>query len=280
MSEARLGPGLTEALHGDMVPKFLATRDAAGTTNVVPIISLDADDDHTLMFGAFLIQKTRSNLLADPRAAACVVTEDLRAWTVRLRFRGFEQSGDRLDRMNRRDMFRYNAYLGVRQVGVLDLEEVGHRWSFSRASVAAELLPVRAASLALDRRGARRLPPRVSDKLDRMQAIKVVSWLGPDGHPRIAPAFSLCASKSDTLLFGTRLARSALAELEPGTRVAAAVITTDPVAYQVKGVFEGSLPATFGTLGRIRVEQAYSASPPLCGEPIGLQSRDPARLRK
>lgn len=274
MSDVHLGPGLTEALHGDMVAKFLATRDADGTPNVVPIISLDADDEHTLMFGAFLIQKTRANLLADPRAAACVVTEDLRAWTMRLQFRGFEQSGPRLGRMNRRDMFRYNAYLGVRQVGVLDLEGVTRRFRFGRASVAAELLPVRAASVALDHRGPRRLPPRVADKLDRMQAIKVVSWLGPDGHPRIAPAFSLCATKSDTLLFGTRLARSALAGLEPGARVAASVITTDPVAYQVKGVYEGTLPATFGSLGRIRVGQVYSASPPLCGEPIELQGRN------
>ena len=42
---------LKEALAGEMTPKFLATIGAEGVPNVVPVTSIDAADERTLIFG-------------------------------------------------------------------------------------------------------------------------------------------------------------------------------------------------------------------------------------
>jgi len=268
MTNDRLTGDLAEALHGEMVPKFLATLDATGTPNVVPIISLDAADERTLIFGEFLIWKTRKNLEADPRVAAVVLTEDLKVWTLKGRFREFVETGPHVDQMNAKEMFRYNAYVGIRRAAVIDLEAVTGEWSFSKPNVAAELLPVKGASLVLGGRGGKAIPPRVIEKFGRTQAVKMLAWQGEDGHPVAVPSFSLTPTRSQTMLFGTRLFRRQLKGLHRGARLAASVITMDPVAYQVKGAFEGQRLTPAGRLGRIRVEEVYSASPPLPGEKI------------
>ena len=270
------GP-LAEALHGERVPKFLATLDATGAPNVVPILSLDAADDRTLCFGEFLIQKTRANLLADPRVCAAVLTEDLHVWTVRGRFREFVEGGPMADMINRKDMFRYNPYLGISRVAVIDVEAVTGAWGLSRLEVALELLPVKVAGqvwgrLPLPRSGPA-LPPRVAEKFARTQAVKFMAWRGADGYPDMVPAFSLSPGRGPSMLFGTRLFGDRLRTITGGARVAASVITFDPVAYQVKGTYEGTTPTPAGAIGRLRVDQVFSASPPLPGQQIEMHDR-------
>jgi len=269
-----LSPALTTALHGEMVPKFLATLDSLGNPNVVPIISLDTVGGGKLVFAEFLIHKTRANLECDHRVAACVLTEDLSVWTLRADFQNFAEDGPYLDHLNSKDMFRYNAYVGVRRAAVFDLVAVTGSRKLSKLNVASELLPVLAMRTIARRRGKSGLPPRVAEKFARSQALKVLAFQGQDGYPEIVPVFSLVPDMSNLMLFGTRLFRKNLRALKPGALVAAAVITMDPVAYQVKGVFEGISRTPAGKLGRIRVDQVYSASPPLPGEPIAMPEKD------
>lgn len=263
-----ISPELVSALHGEMVPKFLATLDGQANPNVVPIISLDTVGDGKLVFAEFLIYKTRANLERDPRTAACVITEDLHVWTMQADFEGFRDSGSYLDHLNAKEMFRYNAYVGVRRAAVFELRKMTGERKLSKLNVALELLPPMLLGTVSGRRRRSGLPARVAEKFARSQALKVMAFQGPDGYPEIVPLFSLMPDASDSMVFGTRLFRSELRTLKPGARVAAAVITMDPVAYQLKGVFEGSRVGVAGRLGRIRVDELYSASPPLPGEPI------------
>ncbi len=268
---------LAEALHGEMVPKFLATQDASGKPNVVPIISLDATDDRTMIFGELFMWKTRANLEADARVSAAVLTEDLRVWTMRGRFRGFIDTGPYLEEMNQKEIFRYNAYVRVSRVGIIDVEAVTGAWRRSTLGVAAELLTVMAMKPLIVRRGlgnpktGERIPPRVSEKFARTHALKVIAYRGPEGHPEIAPAFSLLPASSQGMVFRARHDNAGLRALGPNTPIAASVITMDPIAYQVKGVYAGQQLTPAGRIGRIRVDEVYSASPPLPGEPIALQ---------
>ncbi len=275
MSTNLLGPDLIKALHGEMVPKFQATLNGKAEPNVVPIISLDAADDHTLIFGEFLIHKTRTNLETNPHIAAIVLTEDLDIWTIRGKFRGFVDSGPYLDYLNQKEMFRYNAYVGIRRAAVIDVQEVTGSWKLSKLNVAAELLPVKLFSGQFGSKGHKAIPARVHEKFGRTQAIKVLAAKGKGDHPEVIPAFSLMPTKSQTMLFGTRLFRKQFSTLNKGSRVAASVITMDPVAYQAKGVFEGISLTPAGLLGRIQVDEIYSACPPLPGEPIGLTDHSP-----
>ncbi len=270
---------LIQALRGEMTPKFLATRDASGKPNVVPIVSLDAADERTLIFAELFIWKTKANLAADPRICAALATDDLRVWTIRGRFREFVDGGPHVEQMNRKEIFRYNAYLGVTRVAVIDVEAVTGVWRFSKLGVAADVLPRKLLSRLVGRRGANALPPRVAEKFDRTRAVKVLAYLGPQGHPEIVPAFSLLPTRSATMLLGVGRSVAALRDLPADTQVAAAVITTDPIAYQIKGVYTGHRLTPIGRVARIQVQEVYSASPPLAGERIELAAtanRDPS----
>lgn len=267
-SSTLLDSELIEVFHGEMTPKFLATRDPAGEPNVVPIISLDAVDERTLVFGELMIWKTRDNLAADPRVGIAIVTEDLRSWTIRGRFREFVESGPYVDRMNAKEMFRYNAYVRISRAAVIDVEAVTSAERHSKLGVAAGLLCSKAGAYLVGRQGGGTIPPRVAEKFARTRAIKVLAFPDATGHPTVAPTFSLLPTESNTMVFGMSSADVGLGELTEGGRMAASVITMDAIAYQVKGVYAGSRLAPLGRVGQLSVDEVYSASPPLCGRRI------------
>jgi len=265
---------LAEALHGEMVPKFLATMGADGRPNIVVCTSLDAVDEHTLFFGHFLLWKTRENLERDSRVAVAVMTEDLHVWTIRGRFREFADSGPLMDRMNEKQFFKYNAYIRISTVGVIDVEEVTSTWSLSFASVALDLFPARLAASFASNRDRPALPPRVKDKFARTQALKALAYQGEDGHPRILPVFSAWPSNGDGMYFGTRAIAGHMDGLCKGTAVALNVLTEEPVSYQVKGTLERTLPFPLGRIAALRIDQVFSASPPLAGKPIEMRHQE------
>lgn len=62
-----------------------------------------------------------------------------------------------------------------------------------------------------------------------------------------------------------------MGEVDERADVAVNVLTMEPVSYQVKGTLDGGVPGPFGTIRRFRVDQVYSASPPLAGEAIEMK---------
>jgi len=263
-----LAPDLQNALHNDRVPKFLATQDAAGRPNIVPIISLDAADARTLVFAELFIWKTRNNLAADPRVGVTVITEDLHAWTLRGRFRHFVDGGPYVQHMNRKEMFRYNAYVGVSRVGIIDVEEVSTIHAFSKLRIAAGFLKAKALGRWTASQTRHPLPHRVAEKFARSNAVKAIAFRNGNGFPHAIPLFSLVPSPSGHLVFSPEAMAGPLANLALSTPIAASVITMDPIAYQIKGTYEGCRSTPLGRLGRISCQDVYSASPPLPGERI------------
>ena len=72
-------------------------------------------------------------------------------------------------------------------------------------------------------------------------------------------------------MFGGATARD-LSGLAPGTAIAAAVLTLEPVAYQVKGTFAGLRRSLGQSVGVIDVREAYSACPPLPGQLLPMKA--------
>ena len=107
------------------------------------------------------------------------------------------------------------------------------------------------------------MPAPVREKFARLQAAKFLAYLGTDGYPDIAPALSLTPAGERALVFA-----GSVDGLQQGAQVAAAVLTAEPLAYQVKGRFLAEKRSLGGSLGIIQVQEVYSASPPLPGERI------------
>ena len=133
MTIAVFDPELRTALEGDRTPKFLATLDMDGQPNCVPVISLTPYGEDTLLFAEFFMNKTRRNLLANPRVGIAVYTEDFHGWMLMGVFEGFETSGERVDLINQTPMFRYNAYTSIRAAGRIRITEVSKRRVLSPA---------------------------------------------------------------------------------------------------------------------------------------------------
>ncbi|HOO55483.1 MAG TPA: pyridoxamine 5'-phosphate oxidase family protein [bacterium] len=250
-------------------PKFLATADRDGVPNVVPVISIEAWDAGTLIFGELMILKTKKNLEENPRVGIAVITKELNSWVLKGEFEGFERTGEKYDRIGMRDMYRYNAYTGLRNVGTIRVTQ--------SKRVKGMLSPARVVETGTGAISSNRvkfghtgpMPPQVTEKFSRLNAAKVISYVDSDGHPVAVPAVSLFPVSHGELLVG----RGALKDLEGRLpelpmRVAASVITDDPVAYQIKGTLKGYERKGAAKFARLIVDEVYSASPPVPGERI------------
>ena len=267
LPEAKLDPRAVRVLSELRAPKFLATRDADGVPNVVPVLSLEAVDERTIVFGEMMIWKTRRNLEVDPRVSILVLSPDLRAWTVRGRFMGFRRSGPYFDHIASKESARYNPYGSYRSAGVIEVLGVSRTSHFSQLSLLLDTARCRllARGLSRDGRTLPAMPLQVEEKFGRLKAAKALAVVDATGHPDCLAGLPLATAGRGCLVFGGAAARD-LSGLAPGTAMAAAVLTLEPVAYQVKGTFAGLHRSLGQALGVIDVREAYSACPPLPGQ--------------
>lgn len=257
---------LAEALRGEFTPKFLATRDAEGSPNVVPIISLQPYDRKRLIFGNFLMWKTERNLRADPRVSVALFTEDLLAATLRGVFEGFQKTGEFVDIVNSSPHMRYNAYMGVRNAGSIRITDTCKPLRFSKGDILLAALGSRLRGLRLGQASTGRclLKPVVADRFARLAAVKVIAFLDREGHPVAVPVRALGPTRPDMLLFPLKPVELWLSDLREGAPVAASVITAEPVAFQVKGTYRSAGSGW----GSVQIEKVYHASPPYVGKAI------------
>jgi hypothetical protein len=264
--EDKLSAEAMRALSGGRTPKFLATRSTDGIPNVVPVLSLEAADEGTIIFGEMMIWKTRRNLETDPRVAIMVLTPDLRGWTIRGQFVEFQRSGPHFDHIMASENVRYNAYGGIRSAGVIRVLGVTRAFKLSQGGLLLDTVRSRWLARRLSRDGPAEgvMPVQVSEKFSRLRAAKALAFLDASGHPDCLAALPLVPAGPAKLVFGG--AAGDLDGLAPGSPVAAAVLSLEPVAYQVKGQFAGLRPCLGRRLGVIHVRESYSASPPLPGQ--------------
>ncbi|MEW6569194.1 MAG: pyridoxamine 5'-phosphate oxidase family protein [Chloroflexota bacterium] len=261
MTVLQSNPDLHQALQGEMTPKFLATRNADGLPNVVPIISLRAADDQpdVVFFGNFLLRKSIENLKHDRRVAILVITPDLNGWILRGDFLEFQRTGRYVEHQMAGPLLRYNAYTGIRNAGLIQLRELEAAFHIPRLQVLLDYLQARLAALAgtAQVEGEVRVPRPVRREFGRMAAVKVLAWVGEDGHPKIVPSLSLQPLGS-TALVCRRPGR--LPGPPAGAAVASNLLTFEAVSYQAKGRW-----VERGGAGVIRVSEVYAGGPPLPG---------------
>lgn len=261
---ARPDGALLRALEGEETPIFMATLDAQGKPNCVPIISTMPYDDGTLIFGEFLMNKTKRNLLGNPKVGIAVLSAELEAWSLKGTFLGFETSGERLDAINQTPTFRYNAYTGARSAGSIRVEEISEGRRLTKAQVLSHFLWTAALARVLRprRRESPCMPRQVEDKFGSMSAVRALAYREEDGFPRAFPVMACVAAGPNRLLMADPLSRPYASGMVEGTALAVAVITQEAIAYQVKGVYGGRRAGA----GIIDLAECYSASPPLLGD--------------
>ncbi len=255
-------PGLLDALRGEMTPKFLATRSAAGMPNVVPCVSIQPADDQRdiVFFGNFLLRKSIKNLKEDARVGILVITPELRGWILKADFVEFQRTGPYVDRQMSGSLLRYNAYTGIRDAGIMRVRAVERTFAISKSQVVKDYLLARCAALGRRGDGGVQLPLPARNEFARMIAVKVLAWINDDGYPAIVPALSLQPAGIGTMVCWKGMP---LPEPPPGASVAANVLTFEAISYQAKGQWTAR-----GNAGTIQVHEVYAGGPPLPGERV------------
>ncbi len=263
-----LTKGAIEIFRGPLNPKFLATVGEDGKPNVVLIISLTVPKEDHLAFGEFMIWKTKKNLLHDNRVYILAFTQQLRATGGRGIFKEFVKTGPDVDYINNNELFRYNAYTGIRSAGII--QPVSEFKTF-RIPVLQNLNGVILSKIgkALQREAGNsiEIPEAVREKFDRLIGFKVISFVEDDGFPFIYPTLAM-GLKGDLLFFPIMRYMKKIKKLRKGQYIAVNILTLEPASYQLKGIYEGIGHLGITPFAKVRVKEVYSASPPVPGELI------------
>ena len=124
---AKMTKEVMDAFNNPRAVKCLATISEDGKLNNVPVFSLAAGDEETLLFGDMFLDKTRKNLLKTKKvcAVAFVIRPEPGAPSIGFQVKGtfveFVKSGplyEMVSEITRKTMFR-----GVRGVGIIKVEE-------------------------------------------------------------------------------------------------------------------------------------------------------------
>ena len=253
------------------IAKFLATVDGQGKVNVVLIISQLPGETGKLVFGEFMMWKTKRNLNANGRVASMAMTKNLQSVEVLADLEGFVDTGPYVEKVNSISMFRYNAYTGIRRVGILDITQVYPRKNISYFTVLKDFIAVKLAKTLVKADGLEKsinIPRAVASKINSLLSICALAYVGEDGYPRILPVVSSAVLNKGYLVIKLAEANRELADIGLPIQVAVNVITMEPTSYQVKGSLERIESHLGSRLGLIRLDEVYSAMPPLCGERI------------
>lgn len=269
----------TALLAGDMQPKFLATISGAGEPNVVPVLSLCPYEAGKAAFAEFMLWKSKANLNETKRVALAALDAKLNFVTAHGSFGGFVVAGPLFEAMATQPMFRYNPYNGIRGAGSIDLEAVDAEGRIPMLTMLLKHLKAGRMAKAAAGMGVVGLgsgsgtgrkdtmPRQVTEKFGRLQALKALAWPVADGGSRKGKAGAdirvlPVAGVAPVGRSGLVVADKAIADKIPdGSRVAVAVITMEPVAYQVKGTARHWRDGLL-----IEVTEAYTAGPPVPGQ--------------
>ncbi len=243
--------------------KYLATSDADGTPNIVPVISLNPHGGSKLIFGQLMLQKTFSNLQINPKVGFIAVGSDMKIWRGTGDFAGFRDSGPEMDFLNSLEWIRYNAYTGFKGAGTIEVLSMEPCGKLSQVGLLAsqKMMPGAVAMEKAQNEGV--VPPTVLEKFMRVKAIKAAAVMGDDGYPRCRVATAVGFPAVDVMRVSFHPG-GADTPVTPGKQVAVSVITLDPIAYQIKACVKSSTTNRFIA----DISRAYSASPPLAGEDL------------
>ncbi len=258
-----------EAFSLDMAVKFIATQNANGEPNIAPIITTYPWEEESLVFGDFMMRKTKENLLLQKNipVSVSVMTEKFQSYQVQGRFQGFETKGDKFNFINGKDLFRYSAIGLLRGVGTISIENV-------------EPLPMGMLGIAMDwlttkmttRRpkefeAGNRIHPVVLAKVGVLMGAKYLAVSRGETTEQI-PVLGLQPAGDDFVAFRTRMFSERRKSLIPEEPVAISIFTMDPQAYQLKGKFVGYRRSRGVELGFVRITSVWTQILPRPGELI------------
>jgi hypothetical protein len=256
-------------LAGETGPKFLATLSHDGRPNVVPVLSLRPWGAGAA-FADIMLAKTRANLTQTGRVALLAFDRQWNYFAAYGRLGELRARGLIFETLAAQPGLHPYPERGIRAAGTVDLESVeAEGWFSPLIFFFSHLSALRLARAGLKAgviaEAGTSMPLAVTETFARLGTAKAVAWPA-SGGVRILPTTGLVPAGPSTLIVADKTVATAV---PGGSHVAAAVLTADLIAYQVKGLTRPWREALL-----IDITDVYTAGPPSPGRPCKPASTD------
>jgi hypothetical protein len=259
---------------------LLATLTPQGLPHVTLLSSLMACSPAQMCFGQFTEGLSKKHILNNPKTGFLIMSLDKNIWRGKATYTHSVKDGPEFDFYNNVPMFRYNAYFGVHTVYYLDLlSQTGKSPLPMNLIIFAAVQTLLARTLArLSKQKAGNQPVLNSwtrafvDKLDNL---KFLCYIGPDGYPQIIPAIQTQSLDPQHLLFSTSVYTDELNAIPAGVPIAVFSMALTMEDVLLRGSYLGIRHVDGIRAGLVQVDWVYNPMPPVPGQvypPVELKS--------
>ena len=264
-----LNQELIDAIQVFMTPKFMVTKDSNNKPNVALVMTWTVYDENRLVYGDFMTVKSRENLLnGNQQMSILVFTLGLDSWLIKAEFESFHRNDDVYEFMAQTPLFKYNQYTNARAAGVAEAVSTSQKYGISKLAVLSSFIKATLAKreIPIEETYEGNMPKNVYDALSKMAAVKVLAFVDDDGYPAAFPEFGMLPVSSNTIVVKRKEEKRRGLLLHEDQRVAISLVTLEPAAFQLKGVFHEINSST----GYICLDRVYACSLPRPGVRVDI----------
>jgi hypothetical protein len=246
---------------------LLATVTPQGLPHITLLSSLMACAPAQLCFGQFTEGTSKQHILANPKTGFLIMSLDKNIWRGKATYTHSVKSGPEYDFYNNVPMFRYNAYFGVHTVHYLDLLSQSGKSPLPMNRI------IFAAVQTMLARGLGRKPgkqsvlnPWTRAFVDKLDNLKFLCYIGPDGYPLLIPAIQTQSLDKQHLLFSNSVYTEELNDIPAGVPIAVFSMALTMEDVLLRGKYLGMRRVGGIRAGLVQVDWVYNPMPPVPGQ--------------
>lgn len=254
---------------------LLATISPEGLPHVTLISSLMACAPDQLSFGQFTEGFSKQHILDNPKTGFLIMSLDKNLWRGKATFSHMTKEGKEYEYYNNVPMFRYNAYFGVHTVYYLDLGSHTGKSPLPMNRIIFSAVQTMLARSLGNKPGMKEvLNPWTRAFLDKLDNLKFLAYVGPDGYPVIIPAIQAQSLDTQHVLFSTGAYTDELEAIPAGADMAVFSMALTMEDVLLRGRYLGIRRVGGFKAGIVDVDWVYNPMPPTPGQvypPVELQ---------
>ena len=242
---------------------LLATVNPAGLPHLTLVASLQANSPTQMIFGQFTEGHSKEHVRQDPKAGWLIMTLDRQLWRGKATFTHTANQGPEFEMYNNTPMFRYNAYFGVHTVYFLDLLEHTGRQPLPMGRVVFAAVQTMLAKALFPKHTREPVLNLWTQQLmNKLDNLKFVSYVGPDGYPVIIPTIQAMAAGSEQIIYSTSAFGEDLLAIPSGAPVAVFGMSLQMEDVLMRGEYQGLRRVAGIRCGTVTVNWVYNPMPP------------------
>jgi len=234
-----------------------------GKVHMALITSIMASGPGQITLGQFCTGLSKWYIQENHRVGFLIMTLDRNMWRGKARWTHKRLEGPEYERYNDMPMFRYNTYFGINTVHYLDLVETGEREPLPMGRIIpSAIMTVLAKGSAKTGNSSRILKPFAERLFNRLDSLKFISYVGPDGFPGIIPIIQCQAADSRRLVFSTLAYQQEIRSIPAGAEVAVFCASMSMESVLLRGIYSGVKRRRMMEVGSIDINWVYNSMPP------------------